>query len=135
MIRRPPRSTRTDTLFPYTTLCRSRGMIPNIARLLAHFRARQLPVFHLPFVFRPDLADVVVNSMLLALATKKTRMLAGYPEAEFAPGLEPIEGEYVVSRTANLNAFNQNDLDPILRRLGIQTVALTGIDRKCTQPQ
>src|SRR3546814_725304 len=24
MIRRPPRSTRTDTLFPYTTLCRSR---------------------------------------------------------------------------------------------------------------
>src|SRR3546814_17551011 len=23
MVRRPPRSTRTDTLFPYTTLCRS----------------------------------------------------------------------------------------------------------------
>src|SRR3546814_1172423 len=26
MIRRPPRSTRTDTLFPYTTLFRSLGM-------------------------------------------------------------------------------------------------------------
>src|SRR3546814_16036595 len=26
MIRRPPRSTRTDTLFPYTTLFRSPGM-------------------------------------------------------------------------------------------------------------
>src|SRR3546814_20634278 len=26
MIRRPPRSTRTDTLFPYTTLFRSRAM-------------------------------------------------------------------------------------------------------------
>src|SRR3546814_7766858 len=25
MIRRPPRSTRTDTLFPYATLCRSAG--------------------------------------------------------------------------------------------------------------
>src|SRR3546814_2345873 len=25
MIRRPPRSTRTDTLFPYTTLFRSKG--------------------------------------------------------------------------------------------------------------
>src|SRR3546814_2028343 len=25
MTRRPPRSTRTDTLFPYTTLCRSGG--------------------------------------------------------------------------------------------------------------
>src|SRR3546814_1746047 len=28
MIRRPPRSTRTDTLFPYTTLFRSRGPHP-----------------------------------------------------------------------------------------------------------
>src|SRR3546814_18333143 len=29
MIRRPPRSTRTDTLFPYTTLFRSpRGVLP-----------------------------------------------------------------------------------------------------------
>src|SRR3546814_2926080 len=27
MIRRPPRSTRTDTLFPYTTLFRSRAII------------------------------------------------------------------------------------------------------------
>src|SRR3546814_14543759 len=28
MIRRPPRSTRTDTLFPYTTLFRSQGSEP-----------------------------------------------------------------------------------------------------------
>src|SRR3546814_11989103 len=28
MIRRPPRSTRTDTLFPYTTLFRSRKPVP-----------------------------------------------------------------------------------------------------------
>src|SRR3546814_3362298 len=27
MIRRPPRSTRTDTLFPYTTLFRSLGIV------------------------------------------------------------------------------------------------------------
>src|SRR3546814_16573800 len=31
MIRRPPRSTRTDTLFPYTALCRSNyDTIPNV---------------------------------------------------------------------------------------------------------
>src|SRR3546814_5510080 len=34
MIRRPPRSTRTDTLFPYTTLCRS--ALPHRARQLRH---------------------------------------------------------------------------------------------------
>src|SRR3546814_12312942 len=31
MIRRPPRSTRTDTLFPYTTLFRSVGQLADIA--------------------------------------------------------------------------------------------------------
>src|SRR3546814_17565981 len=30
MIRRPPRSTRTDTLFPYTTLFRSNGARPTV---------------------------------------------------------------------------------------------------------
>src|SRR3546814_14092497 len=37
MIRRPPRSTRTDTLFPYTTLFRSTGRVrevENMTRLL-----------------------------------------------------------------------------------------------------
>src|SRR3546814_10282482 len=35
MIRRPPRSTRTDTLFPYTTLFRSfhKAKAPNLARM------------------------------------------------------------------------------------------------------
>src|SRR3546814_9930755 len=32
MIRRPPRSTRTDTLFPYTTLFRSQG-VPAMRRI------------------------------------------------------------------------------------------------------
>src|SRR3546814_6106206 len=33
MIRRPPRSTRTDTLFPYTTLFRSQGQALRAAEL------------------------------------------------------------------------------------------------------
>src|SRR3546814_1649514 len=32
MIRRPPRTTRTDTLFPYTTLCRSDGPMARLYR-------------------------------------------------------------------------------------------------------
>src|SRR3546814_12555925 len=35
MIRRPPRSTRTDTRFPYTTLCRSAGAEREEVELLA----------------------------------------------------------------------------------------------------
>src|SRR3546814_17658160 len=35
MIRPPPRSTRTDTLFPYTTLFRSQAEIPEFAALVS----------------------------------------------------------------------------------------------------
>src|SRR3546814_17225009 len=35
MIRRPPRSTRTDTLFPYTTLFRSNIRVIDLSKVLA----------------------------------------------------------------------------------------------------
>src|SRR3546814_19890477 len=48
MIRRPPRSTRTDTLFPYTTLFRSRLLrdlhAARMARTLATMVASRLPL-------------------------------------------------------------------------------------------
>src|SRR3546814_7464771 len=40
MIRRPPRSTRTDTLFPYTTLFRSNICLATPANIRAAARAR-----------------------------------------------------------------------------------------------
>src|SRR3546814_7327411 len=55
MIRRPPRSTRTDTLFPYTTLFRSDGTdaLPRAVPALCRRRQAQLPALpaqrrHLP---------------------------------------------------------------------------------------
>src|SRR3546814_10238653 len=52
MIRRPPRSTRTDTLFPYTTLCRSDGDLlelraqwaPNLVTALATIGGRPVGI-------------------------------------------------------------------------------------------
>src|SRR3546814_11581245 len=41
MIRRPPRSTRTDTRFPYTTLFRSAGMLPEVEGRLGMPPTRQ----------------------------------------------------------------------------------------------
>src|SRR3546814_17893583 len=40
MLRRPPRSTRTDTLFPYTTLFRSQALLPRRRSLRAADPAR-----------------------------------------------------------------------------------------------
>src|SRR3546814_16354261 len=41
MLRRPPRSTRTDTLFPYTTLCRSDPLVEDAFLTLYDTRANQ----------------------------------------------------------------------------------------------
>src|SRR3546814_15933983 len=51
MIRRPPRSTRTDTLFPYTTLFRSGGLARNPSELI-----RQ-PAAEKPLVGATDVRD------------------------------------------------------------------------------
>src|SRR3546814_20695274 len=58
MIRRPPRSTRTDTLFPYTTLFRSRGRgmsNVNVKRLVENIRSGTS-------VYTP-LVELVVNAI------------------------------------------------------------------------
>src|SRR3546814_17079913 len=51
MVRRPPRSTRTDTLFPYTTLfrsvvgrCSTRGPLPIATSALRRLRSRNQPL-------------------------------------------------------------------------------------------
>src|SRR3546814_19556138 len=51
MIRRPPRSTRTDTLFPYTTLFRSIMLVEEfmLARLRRHvFQHHAVLLQHIP---------------------------------------------------------------------------------------
>src|SRR3546814_18382067 len=57
MIRRPPRSTRTDTLFPYTTLFRS-------AYLAVHRGSQpQLLVYYQPNPDVPSLIDLVIENI------------------------------------------------------------------------
>src|SRR3546814_7070307 len=54
MIRRPPRSTRTDTLFPYTTLFRS-------ALLMRHLLpAADFAAWFSAFLPRPDFVPAIV---------------------------------------------------------------------------
>src|SRR3546814_4318147 len=48
MIRRPPRSTRTDTLFPYTTLFRSDGNVAKHSLSLDRIHQLALAAVHRP---------------------------------------------------------------------------------------
>src|SRR3546814_12351066 len=75
MIRRPPRSTRTDTLFPYTTLCRSGQYLPLVVLMV------------LAAVFG---AGSLATSRLLAPQRKTVAKLAPY-ESGIVPTREQPE--------------------------------------------
>src|SRR3546814_8690196 len=73
MIRRPPRSTRTDTLFPYTTLFRSRAAVAMLgaAEEVALFLARDRPRRGDLFQRGDDLGDIGLDQYFRA----ETRLL------------------------------------------------------------
>src|SRR3546814_14018179 len=88
MIRRPPRSTRTDTLFPYTTLFRS---ITSAGRIVVRaFRlARnelQNGLYEIAALEGPAVGRIVIGAMPLAraklLPPAVARFHAAHPEVQ-----------------------------------------------------
>src|SRR3546814_12229898 len=104
MIRRPPRSTRTDTLFPYTTLFRSDSItviLPNRkeyeAKLIGRDVASDLAVLKinasgLPFVKFVDSTTTRVGDWVIAIGNPVG--LGSTVTAGFVPGLHrtPAQG-------------------------------------------
>src|SRR3546814_510728 len=74
MIRRPPRSTRTDTLFPYTTLFRSRSGSGDVRARIEHIVPGQTQGPHVAGV---DLAKAEINRVTLAdiVTSERHRLL------------------------------------------------------------
>src|SRR3546814_15545073 len=105
MIRRPPRSTRTDTLFPYTTLFRSsQGRNDRVGRSLAGFR--QLAVRRA----RSSFATGAV-----ARSPPRTICAMVLPMNEIDPHTLRVAASLVRSRTASLKLDPRMDA---LQRLG-----------------
>src|SRR3546814_15793135 len=81
MIRRPPRATRTDTLFPYTTLFRSRddnGALPQPMVPSPLFRLTHAPF---PFPLPRPLRPLAHRPAALRLAAGRLRQLADGAQA------------------------------------------------------
>src|SRR3546814_15689030 len=90
MIRRPPRSTRTDTLFPYTTLFRSQVRIKDVA---------EVGLGSENFSISTEFDGLPASGMALRLATGGNLLDAVENVREVISGLEPYlpEGVKVVS--------------------------------------
>src|SRR3546814_11684813 len=92
MIRRPPRSTRTDTLFPYTTLFRSNG-------LFTFGRGQRVGIIAgsgvgksvlLGMMTRYSMADVVVVGLIGERSREVTDFLATKRSEERGVGKECV---------------------------------------------
>src|SRR3546814_2251160 len=95
MLRQPPRSTRTDTLFPYTTLFRSVHML-NIDTRQREVLGRFTGMTFSPR-FSPD-GDAVIMSMsrdgnadvyTMDLRTRQSRRLTEHPAIDTSPSYSP----------------------------------------------
>jgi nicotinamidase-related amidase len=106
---------------------RARGILDRIARLAENFREAGLPVVHLPIAHRSDFADVQPNTLLAMMARRNRLLVAGSPETEIVAELRPAPQDFVVGRSSGLIGFNGTALDAMLRRMGIDTVVITGV--------
>src|SRR3546814_12188847 len=75
MIRRPPRSTRTDTLFPYTTLFRSRGHTEDVLPPYVEAAHEFLSILNKPNVTLIDVGSSSSNVASLFSSVRLVRFL------------------------------------------------------------
>lgn len=116
------------SIFPaLAEIAAERNIVANIAELIAAFRARGHPIFYTPAINRADMADKKINTLIAAMSAKMRNMLDGSPEVEHPPAIAPTSADFVTDRGDNLIAFHGTSLDLTLRRLGVETVVITGI--------
>src|SRR3546814_17468113 len=90
MVRRPPRSTRTDTLFPYTTLFRS------ILGAISRLRDLEVPPHELRYLLRAVLVQSLVRTRCESCGGSGQSRTLGTVGSEH--GLTGIDGSAVCDR-------------------------------------
>src|SRR3546814_1844065 len=73
MIRRPPRSTRTDTLFPYTTLFRSPADVQDHAEVPGEDAGTAVVIGRLDRLLGEDMRSDAARARFLAVARRVER--------------------------------------------------------------
>src|SRR3546814_2440648 len=89
MIRRPPRSTRTDTLFPYTTLFRSSSPIDGMAFGCGPHRLRPATAIFVSYITSyadSTIIDVYLTFLHRALRIDKNSPSGAAVSYSFMPG-------------------------------------------------
>lgn len=99
-------------------------VIPNLSRLLAVFRDRSLPVFHVTTGSTTgDYSDLLPQIRPIHERLQNRR---GHLHHEILEELKPCAGEYLHNKTT-LGAFESTGIDAALRFRGVHQVIIGGI--------
>jgi len=105
---------------------RTRRPIAPLLRLLGAARAAAVPIVHLRFVLRRDLADLGVLGRKFPPLKELGHCAEGSWDAEYYPGMEPHPGEYELTKN-RFSGFFGTPLDGLLRNLGVDTLVVAGV--------
>ena len=118
---------QNDFVLPDAPQCiaGAEAIVPNIQKVLTHFRSKNLPVFHVYREYREDGSDVE-KTRLDDFLTQQKYCVPHTKGCEIINELTPIEGEYKIVKN-RFSGFMQTELDFILRRLDIEKIVVCGI--------
>jgi nicotinamidase-related amidase len=102
----------------------ARAVVPKIQSVLAEFRKRALPVFHVLRVHRQDGSDVEIHRK--ELFRKSPFAVSGTHGAAVIDELAPHYGEYILPKV-RMSAFIGTELDLMLRTLHVTKIVICGI--------
>lgn len=102
----------------------ARSVVPKIYEVLAEFRKKRQPVFHILRVHRNDGSDVEITRQ--ELFRKHPFAVEGTRGAAVIEELTPWPGEYIIPKI-RMSAFIGTELDLMLRNIGIEELVVTGI--------
>ncbi|MGJ8534688.1 MAG: cysteine hydrolase family protein [Alphaproteobacteria bacterium] len=115
-----------------------RKIVTNINAVSAEFRASKAPVLHLNWGVRKDLANLPANVIDKGSACGQEIgygapmpngpvLVQGSWGAQSIPEIDTAQDDLHVSKH-RLSGFRDNELDQILRRLGVTTLFFTGVN-------
>ncbi len=101
--------------------------VPRITKVINSCREKEIPIFFIARGYRDDGTDVEVSRWKFWNDNKRPLSLSssGPTSGEFYGPLKPEKGDYAIVKK-KWSAFFRTELDLILRRLGVDTVAITG---------
>lgn len=118
---------QNDFVLPDAPMCVAGAIaiVPNLKKILNHFRNYNLPIFHLVREYRADGSDVEKtrrNSFL----KDQSYCVPNTKGWEIIEDLIPLSGEYRIVKN-RFSGFMNTELDLILRRLSISHIVVCGV--------